>query len=170
MKQQVLNKSHWKDCHLDLEAPELLHDHQAIRAMSRWWETARTINLSQHQLMQLNRIPQNCMLRWKAFDWPSPDQHSSGYTAAYSLLGCACFQINIPDHVRTLRSGVENPRGPEAVWMNVHELFTERMCFNFGLVPSQTSCFTVCFICKYTCVEYSICFSYYIYKYVCRAK
>ena len=102
-----------------------------------------------------------------AFDWPSPDQQSSGYRAAYSLLGCACFQINIPDHVRTLRSGVENPRGPEAVWMNVHELFTERMCFNFGLVPSQTSCFTVCFICKYTCVEYSICFSYYIYKYVC---
>ena len=71
-----------------------------------------------------------------AFDWPSPDQQSS-YRAAYSLLGCACFQFNIPDHVRTLRIGVENPRGPEAVWMNVRELFTERMCFNFGLVPSQ---------------------------------
>ncbi|CAE7257908.1 unnamed protein product [Symbiodinium microadriaticum] len=137
MKEQVLNKHHWKDCHLDLEVSDLLHDQQAMRVLSRWWENARTINLSQHQLPQLSGIPRNCLLRWRVFDLPCPDQQSTGYRAVHSLLGCARFQLHIPDHVRTLKIGVENPRGPEAVWINIHELFTERMCFNFGLVPSQ---------------------------------
>ena len=71
MKEQVLNKHHWKDCHLDLEVSELLHDQQAMRVLSRWWENARTINLSQHQLTQLSGIPRNCMLRWRVFEWPN---------------------------------------------------------------------------------------------------
>ena len=33
--------------------------------------------------------------------------------------------------------GVENPRGPEAVCMNIHELLTERKCLSFCLVPLQ---------------------------------
>ena len=93
--------------------------------------------MSQHQLTQLSGIPRNCLLRWRVFEWPSPDQQSSGYRAVHSLLGCARFQLHVPDHARTLKIGVENPRGPEAVWINIHELFTERMCYNFGLVPSQ---------------------------------
>ena len=137
MKVQVLNKHHWKECHLDLEVSELLQDRQAMLVLSRWWENARTINMSQHQLTQLSRIPRNCLLRWRVFELPSPDQQSSGYRAVHSLLGCARFQLRVPDHVRTLRIGVENPRGPESVWINVHELFTERMCYNFDLVPSQ---------------------------------
>ena len=137
MKIQVLNKHHWKECHLDLEVSELLQDREALGVLSRWWENARTINMSQHQLTQLSGIPRNCLLRWRVFEWPSPDQQSSGYRAVHSLLGCARFQLHVPDHVRTLKIGVENPRGPEAVWINIHELFTERMCYNFGLVPSQ---------------------------------
>ena len=54
MKEQVLNKHHWKDCHLDFEVSDLLHDQQAMRVLSRWWENVRTINLSQHQLTQLS--------------------------------------------------------------------------------------------------------------------
>ena len=47
------------------------------------------------------------------------------------------FPDQHPRSCQDAPNGVENPRGPEAVWMNVHELFTERMCFNFSLVPSQ---------------------------------
>ncbi|CAE7209382.1 unnamed protein product, partial [Symbiodinium microadriaticum] len=137
MKQQVLDRNHWIGCHLDLERPELLRDQQALRAMSRWWMTARTVNLSQHQLTQLDTVPQNCLLRWKAFDFPSQDDRSEGYRAVHSLLGSARFRVILPDHVRTLRIGVENPNGPEAVSMNIHELFTERMCMSFCLVPLQ---------------------------------
>ena len=141
VKTEVLNKNHWTGCHLDLERPEFLRDQQTLMAMSRWWRAARTVNLSQHQLAQLGEIPQNCMLRWKAFDLPVHDELCSGYKATHSLLGCARFRISVPDHVRTLRFGIENPRGPEAVYMSIHELFTERMCFSLG--PTKSPGFSV---------------------------
>ncbi|CAE7836607.1 unnamed protein product [Symbiodinium sp. CCMP2592] len=137
VKTEVMNRNHWIGCHLDLETPEFLRDQETLMAMSKWWRNARTVNLSQHQLAWLDEIPQNCMLRWKVFDLPVHDECFSGYRATHSLLGCARFRISVPDNVRALRFGIENPRGPEAVYMSIHELFTERMCFSLGLVPLQ---------------------------------
>ena len=65
--------------------------------------TARTVNLSQRQLTQLDAFPQNCMLRWKAFGFPSQDERSVEYGTVHLLLGSARFRVSLPDHVRTLR-------------------------------------------------------------------
>ena len=134
-RQRVLDKSHWSESHLDLETPEFERNRNALRLMSRWWQAARSITISQHQLTLLDAIPQNCLLRWTAFDYPSRDDQSSGYRSVHSLLGCARFNITLPSHVRKLQVGVENPRGPEAVCMNIYELFTERMSVSFRVIP-----------------------------------
>ena len=131
----MLDRLHWSKSHLDLETPEFQRNRNALRSMSRWWKAARSITISQHQLTLLDDIPQNCLLRWTAFDYPSRDDQSSGYRSVHSLLGCARFNITLPSHVRKLQVGVENPRGPEAVCMNIYELFTERMSVSFRVIP-----------------------------------
>ena len=133
--ERVLDRLHWSKSHLDLETPEFQRNRNALRSMSRWWKAARSITISQHQLTLLDDIPQNCLLRWTAFDYPSRDDQSSGYRSVHSLLGCARFNITLPSHVRKLQVGVENPRGPEAVCMNIYELFTERMSVSFRVIP-----------------------------------
>ena len=134
-RQQVLNRHHWSNYHLDLDTPRFSRNSSALRSMSRWWKAARSITLSQHQLTVLDAIPENCLLRWSVFDDPSQDEHSSGYRSTQSLLGCARFNITLPSHVRKLQVGVENPRGPEAFCVNIFELFTDRMSVSFRVIP-----------------------------------
>ena len=140
LKQQVLNKNHWRDYHLDLEVPELLHDHRAIKAMSRWWETARAINLSQHQLTRLNRIPHNCLLRWRSFEWPSSDQQSSGHIGQFihSLVAHASRSTSriMSEPSAWARSSLDE-RTRVVYRTNVFQ-------FQLGAF-AETSCFAVCF-------------------------
>ena len=126
-RERVLDRRHWSKSHLDLETPQFYRNSNALRSMSRWWK--------QHQITLLDTIPQNCLLRWTAFDYPSREEQSSGYRSMQPLLGCARFNITLPSHVRKPQVGVENPRGPEAGCVNIYELFTERMSVSFRVIP-----------------------------------
>ena len=123
----------WTDVDLCIDTSEFLENLPLCKRMSRFWNSARSVTMTQAQVAYLRRSFEKILIRWEVERIPFAGPRSQGYMSTQTLLGCARFVISIPSEVRVLVLGVKSPLGARRIFMQIKELFTDRMCWSLGV-------------------------------------
>ena len=141
LRKHVLQPEVWYDKNLFLNDQEM-QDPVTVRQMERLWSAARTITCTQTQLASMRQLPFNARIEWSTAPVRLDGRRHASIESTHCLLGSARLLLWLSVDVSVVYIGVKAPNSGRRSFVKIHDLFTERMGFSFGMAgqaPDLTS-------------------------------
>ncbi|CAE7768230.1 unnamed protein product [Symbiodinium sp. CCMP2592] len=141
LRKHVLQPDLWYDKNLFLNDPEM-QDAVTVRQMERLWSLARTITCTQPQLASMRQLPFNARIEWNTTPVRLAGIRHASIESTHCLLGSARLLLWPSADISVVYVGLKAPNSGRRSFVKIHDLFTERMGFSFGMAghpPDVTS-------------------------------
>ena len=135
LRRHVLQPLLW--CNKDLFLnDEDMREPAAVRQMETLWSLARTIVCTQTQLASMRQpalTALRALIEWQVAPIRLDRVRHASIESTHCLLGTARFCLWLSAEVREIYVGVKSFNSNRRSFVKMHELFTERMGFSFGM-------------------------------------
>ena len=140
MCRSVRDREHWRNSRIFLSTDEFASA-QTLHMMAYFYSAARLCLVDVRQLAMFHIFPERMLLDWTAsVARPQPVRPGvSGFISDRPLMGCATFDLVLPDHAVGLYMGVQEWRGTKRSYCRIDNLFRQDCTVSFALddMPPQ---------------------------------
>ncbi|CAE7630170.1 unnamed protein product [Symbiodinium sp. CCMP2592] len=141
MCRSVRDREHWRNSRIFLNTDEF-ESTQALRRMVYFYSAARLCLVNVRQLAMFHVFPERMLLDWTASVARPAGlvrQGVSGFISDRPLMGCATFDLVLPDHAVGLYMGVQEWRGTKRSYCRIDNVFRQDCTVSFALddMPPQ---------------------------------
>ena len=137
MLHAVRDRRRWQDKAICLNSAEF-HDTQTLRWMMEAYMSARSVTIDVRQLVMLPMFPNNLFLQWQGrwvIGGPGALQNMAGFESVLPLMGCATFDLIMPETLFGMHIGVRDWshwRARTQVYCRIDDVFTDEVRVSFG--------------------------------------